>query len=156
MEDMLGAPGTRSALVTRLTQAILAAAAIAFMMSAADFDTISAFRCLVVVAGIQCVWCLVLAGVDFYGLLVKRSFRTLRISTIFSIGDWVMGGLTLAAALGTAAITVLIDIDMHRCSMNPCNNFRAAIAMALLSWLAIVPSCLFNLWAAFYRLQTRA
>lgn len=46
MVDLLVAPGTRLGLGTRLSQAVLAAATIAFMASAKDFHLVTAFRCV--------------------------------------------------------------------------------------------------------------
>ncbi|XP_073362579.1 CASP-like protein 5A2 [Aegilops tauschii subsp. strangulata] len=44
---------------------------------------------LVAAASLQCLWSLALGAVDIYALLVKRSFRSPRATTIYSIGDWV-------------------------------------------------------------------
>uniref|UniRef100_A0A453LMU0 CASP-like protein n=1 Tax=Aegilops tauschii subsp. strangulata TaxID=200361 RepID=A0A453LMU0_AEGTS len=89
MVDLMGAPGTRWGLGTRLAQAFLAAAAIGFMASTDDFSEVTAFRLLVTAEALQCLWSLALAAVDVYALLVKRAFRTPRATTIYSIGDWV-------------------------------------------------------------------
>nr|XP_020185833.1 CASP-like protein 5A2 [Aegilops tauschii subsp. strangulata] len=110
-------------------------------------------RLLVAAASLQCLWSLALGAVDIYALLVKRSFRSPRATTIYSIGDWVTGALTFAAASGSAGITILLDDDLMLCSENHCPSFMAATAMAFFSWFAIAPSCLFNLMMAVYRVQ---
>ncbi|KAM3300147.1 hypothetical protein ACQJBY_041267 [Aegilops geniculata] len=89
MVDLLGAPGTRWGLGTRLAQAVFAAAAVASMASTDDFHVVSAFRLLVAAASLQCLWSLALGAVDIYALLVKRAFRSPRATTMYSIGDWV-------------------------------------------------------------------
>ncbi|SPT16575.1 unnamed protein product [Triticum aestivum] len=153
MVDPRGAPGTRWGLAARLAQALLAAAAVAFMASTDDFRTLTAFRLLVAAESLQCLWSLALAAVDVYALLVKRSFRTPRATTIYSTGDWVTGALSFAAASGSAAMTTLINNDLLLCSENHCPTYMAATAMAFLSWFAIAPSCVINLWAAVYSVQ---
>ncbi|KAE8792908.1 CASP-like protein 5A3 [Hordeum vulgare] len=153
MVDLMGAPGTRWGLCTRLAQAFLAAAAVGFMASTDDFNEVTAFRFLVTAEALQCLWSLALAAVDVYALLVKRAFRTPRATTIYSIGDWVTGALTFAAASGSAGITILIDDDLVMCSENHCPSFMASTAMAFFTWFAIAPSCLFNLMTAVYRVQ---
>ncbi|XP_048531560.1 CASP-like protein 5A3 [Triticum urartu] len=153
MVDLMGAPGTRWGLGTRLAQALLAAAAIGFMASTDDFNEVTAFRLLVTAEALQCLWSLALAAVDVYALLVKRAFRTPRATTIYSIGDWVTGALTFAAASGSAGITVLINDDLMMCSENHCPSFMASTSMAFFTWFAIAPSCLFNLMTAVYRVQ---
>ncbi|KAM3259776.1 hypothetical protein ACQJBY_051200 [Aegilops geniculata] len=153
MVDLMGAPGTRWGLATRLAQAFLAAAAIGFMASTDDFSEVTAFRLLVTAEALQCLWSLALAAVDAYALLVKRAFRTPRATTIYSIGDWVTGALTFAAASGSAGITILINDDLMMCSENHCPSFMASTSMAFFTWFAIAPSCLFNLMTAVYRVQ---
>ncbi|KAE8774910.1 CASP-like protein 5A3 [Hordeum vulgare] len=153
MVDPRGAPRTRWGLGARLAQALLGAAAVAFMASTDDFHEVTAFRLLVAAESLQCLWSLALAAVDVYALLIKRSFRTPRVTTIYSTGDWVTGGLGFAAASGSAAITILIDDDLLLCSENHCPTYMAATAMAFLSWFAIAPCCLINLWTAVYRVQ---
>ncbi|KAM3371566.1 hypothetical protein ACQJBY_018789 [Aegilops geniculata] len=91
MVDPRGAPGTRWGLAARLAQALLAAAAVAFMASTDDFRALTAFRLLVAAESLQCLWSLGLAAVDVYALLVKRSFRTPRATHhIFhrGLGHW--------------------------------------------------------------------
>ncbi|XP_048549653.1 CASP-like protein 5A2 [Triticum urartu] len=153
MVDLRGAPGTRWGLGARLAQALLAASAVLFMVSTDDFRALTAFRLLVAAESLQCLWSLSLAAVDVYALLVKRSFRTPRATTIYSTGDWVTGALSFAAASGSAAMTTLINNDLLLCSENHCPTFMAATAMAFLSWFAIAPSCVINLWAAVYAVQ---
>ncbi|VAH42888.1 unnamed protein product [Triticum turgidum subsp. durum] len=153
MVDPRGAPGTRWGLAARLAQALLAAAAVAFMASTDDFRTLTAFRLLVAAESLQCLWSLALAAVDIYALLVKSSFQTACATTIYSTGDWVTGALSFAAASGSAAMTTLINNDLLLCSENHCPTYMAATAMAFLSWFAIAPSCVINLWAAVYSVQ---
>ncbi|KAM3383652.1 hypothetical protein ACQJBY_008375 [Aegilops geniculata] len=108
---------------------------------------------LVAAESLQCLWSLALAAVDVYALLVKRSFRAPRATTIYSTGDWVTGALSFAAASGSAAMTTLINNDLLLCSENHCPTYMAATTMAFLSWFAIAPSCVINLWAAVYSVQ---
>ncbi|XP_044421602.1 CASP-like protein 5A2 isoform X2 [Triticum aestivum] len=89
MVDLLGAPGTRWGLGTRLAQAVFAAAAVASMASTDDFRVVTAFSLLIAAASLQCLWSLALGAVDIYALLVKRAFRSPRATTMYSIGDWV-------------------------------------------------------------------
>ncbi|XBJ20520.1 hypothetical protein VPH35_011334 [Triticum aestivum] len=154
MVDLLGAPGTRWGLGTRLAQAVFAAAAVASMASTDDFRVVTAFSLLIAAASLQCLWSLALGAVDIYALLVKRAFRSPRATTMYSIGDWVSPGApTFAAASGSAGITILLNDDLMMCSENHCPSFMAATAMAFFSWFAIAPSCLFNLMMAVYRVQ---
>ncbi|XBI88473.1 hypothetical protein VPH35_026438 [Triticum aestivum] len=73
----------------RLAQAAFAAAAVAAMASTHGFASVTAFRYLVVAATVQCLWSLVVAIVDLYALLFKRSFRNARAFSMLALGDWV-------------------------------------------------------------------
>lgn len=73
---------------------------------------------LVAAATLQCLSSLTLAAMDVYALLLKRSFRTPRATTIISIGGWAMGAATCAAASASAGVTILISDDLMLCSEN--------------------------------------
>ncbi|XP_008681657.1 CASP-like protein 5A3 isoform X1 [Zea mays] len=166
MKDPPGAPGTPAGLGLRLAQAFFAAAALAVMASTNDFPSVSAFRvefeiedeiadllemaliCYLVAAAIlQCLWSLLLAFVDIYALLVKRSLRNARAVCIFTIGDGITGTITLGAACASAGITVLIGNDLNICAENHCASFETATALAFISWFALAPSCILNFWS---------
>lgn len=149
MGDSLWAPGTRRGLRARLVQALLAAAAIAFMASTDGYNKFTAFRHLTAAMTLQCIWCLSLVAVDVSALLINQSFRTI---VAACIGDLVTGTLTFIAASGSAAIIVVIH-DTGMWSENQYRSFMAATAMAFLSWFAIALPCIFNLWAAIYQIQ---
>jgi len=102
---------------------------------------------LVAAAILQCLWSLLLAFVDIYALLVKRSLRNARAVCIFTIGDGITGTLTLGAACASAGITVLIGNDLNICAENHCASFETATAMAFISWFALAPSCILNFWS---------
>lgn len=147
MKDPPGAPGTPAGLGLRLAQAFFASAALAVMASTNDFPSVSAFSYLVAAAILQCLWSLLLAFVDIYALLVKRSLRNARAVCVFTIGDGITGTLTLGAACASAGITVLIGNDLNICAENHCASFETATAMAFISWFALVPSCILNFWS---------
>uniref|UniRef100_A0ACD6A3Q7 Uncharacterized protein n=1 Tax=Avena sativa TaxID=4498 RepID=A0ACD6A3Q7_AVESA len=137
----------------RLTQALLAAAALAAVASAHDFTSVTAFRYLISSAAFQCLWTLALAILFFYGLLVGRSFRDPRFFAVRCVGDWIAGSLSFSAACASAGITTFINNDLEACWENHCPSFMSATAMAFLSWFAIAPCCVVNLYNVVYRLQ---
>ncbi|KAM0864194.1 hypothetical protein ACQ4PT_044084 [Festuca glaucescens] len=141
------------ALVVRLAQALLAAAAIAAMASARDFASLTAFRYLVAAAALQCLWSLVLSILYFYALLVGRSYRTPRAIAILCAGDWITGVLTFTAACASAGITTFINDDLEACYENHCPSFMAATAMTFLTWFAVAPCCVLNLGSVVHKLQ---
>ncbi|CAA6655258.1 unnamed protein product [Spirodela intermedia] len=95
---------------------------------------------------LQGTWSLLLAGVDIYAILVRRSLRNHFVVCFFTVGDGITAILTFAAASASAGITVLIGNDLNRCAENNCASFETATAMAFLSWFAVSPSFLFNFW----------
>ncbi|KAI4980065.1 hypothetical protein ZWY2020_016818 [Hordeum vulgare] len=144
MNSPQGTPGTLGGIGLRLLQAFFAAASVAVMVSTDVYRFFSAFSYLVAAAGLQCLWSLALAFVYIYALLVKRSLLNLGAVRIFFLGDWFTGTITLSAACASAGITILIDNDVKQCADIPCLRFRTAVAMAFISWCALVPSFLFN------------
>ncbi|XP_047052087.1 CASP-like protein 5A2 [Lolium rigidum] len=152
--EMAGAPGTRTGLGLRLVQAALAAAALGAMVSTGDdYRSVTGFRYFVPAVALQCMWSLAMATVDVYAILVGRSFRTPRVVSILSVGDWITGALTFSAASAAAGITVLINADLEFCDDNHCPNFMSATAMAFLSSFVIAPCCILNLGQMIYKLQ---
>ncbi|KAM0864193.1 hypothetical protein ACQ4PT_044083 [Festuca glaucescens] len=146
MRNLPGAPGTRIGLGLRLAQAALAAAALGAMVSTGDgYSSVTAFRYFVPAVALQCMWSLAMAIVDVYAILVGRSFRTPRVVSILSVGDWITGALTFSAASAAAGITILINDDLEYCYDNPCPSFMSATAMAFLSSFVVAPCCVLNL-----------
>ncbi|KAM0892861.1 hypothetical protein ACQ4PT_025480 [Festuca glaucescens] len=154
MRNLPGAPGTRIGLGLRLAQAALAVAALGAMVSTGDdYHSVTGFRYFVPAVALQCMWSLAMATVDVYVILVGRSFRTPRVVSILSFGDWITGALTFSAASAAAGITVLINDDLEFCYDNPCPNFMSATAMAFLRSFVIAPCCILNLGQMIYKLQ---
>ncbi|XP_021911881.1 CASP-like protein 5A1 isoform X2 [Carica papaya] len=146
MKDLQGMPGTTGGLILRLFQLLFSVLSISVMATTSDFRSATAFCYLVLAVGLQCFWSLSLAIVDIYALLVKRSLRNNLIIHLFTIGDGITSTLTFAAACASTGITVLIGNDLQRCDVNHCKRFEAATVMAFISWFAISPSFLLNLW----------
>ncbi|CAA7390468.1 unnamed protein product [Spirodela intermedia] len=146
MKDIQGMPGTPGGLALRLLQLAFAIAALVVMISTSDFTSVTAFCYLVAATILQGTWSLLLAGVDIYAILVRRSLRNHFVVCFFTVGDGITAILTFAAASASAGITVLIGNDLNRCAENNCASFETATAMAFLSWFAVSPSFLFNFW----------
>ncbi|GAB2272397.1 hypothetical protein Dimus_007223 [Dionaea muscipula] len=147
MKDVQGMPGTPGGLGLRLCQFVFAVVSLSVMASTSDFATATAFTYLVAAVGLQCLWSFLLAIVDIYALLVRRSLRNPRVVSFFTIGDGLTSTLTFASACASAGITVLIANDLNKCAINHCARFEAATAMAFMSWFATSPSFLMNFWA---------
>ncbi|XP_022937859.1 CASP-like protein 5A2 [Cucurbita pepo subsp. pepo] len=147
MKDMEGMPGTRGGLALRFSQFMFAAAALVVMATTSDFPSVPAFCYLVAAAGLQSLWSLLLASIDIYALLVRRSLRNCRIVSLFTIGDGITSTLTFAAACSSAGITILIDNDLDSCRENHCVQFEIATAMAFISWFIALPSFFMNFWS---------
>ncbi|GLT33794.1 hypothetical protein SLA2020_083550 [Shorea laevis] len=147
MKDIQGMPGTAGGLALRLCQLLFAVAALCVMASTSDFPSVTAFCYLVAATGLQSIWSLILAIIDIYALLVRRSLQNLRVVSFFAIGDGITSTLTFAAACASAGITVLIDNDLDSCKQNHCMQFETATAMAFISWFTAVPSFLLNFWS---------
>ncbi|XP_021905637.1 CASP-like protein 5A2 [Carica papaya] len=147
MKDIQGMPGTPGGLTLRLCQFMFAVAALCVMATTSDFPSVTAFCYLVAAAGLQSSWSLLLAIIDIYALLVKRSLQNYRIVSLFTIGDGITSTLTFAAACATAGITVLIDNDLQSCAQNHCVQFETATSMAFISWFSALPSFLLNFWS---------
>lgn len=150
---LMRGPNPRVLVGIRLVQALFPAVAVAAMASARDFTSVTPFRYLVSAAALQCLWSLAGAILEFYALLVGRSFGSPRAIAIRCVGDWITGALIFSAACASASITVFLDFDMMVCYENQCPRFMAATAMAFLSWFAVAPFCFGSLHMVVYKLQ---
>ncbi|KAH7426342.1 hypothetical protein KP509_11G097100 [Ceratopteris richardii] len=146
MKDYQGMPGTLGGLALRLAQLGFAVLSFSIMVSTPDFTQVTAFCYLVAATVLQTCWSGILAVVDIYALLVRRSLHHSFLVGLFSVGDGVTSTLTFAAACATAGITVLIDNDLGQCGENHCGKFEAAAAMAFLTWVMATPSFLLTFW----------
>ncbi|XP_057984132.1 CASP-like protein 5A1 [Malania oleifera] len=147
MKDVQGMPGTSGGLGLRFFQFAFALFSLCVMATTIDFPSVTAFSYLVGAVGLQCLWSFMLAVLDAYCLLVRRSLRKSTVVCLFTIGDGVTSTLTFAAACASAGITVLIGNDLDKCAVNHCMRFETATAMAFLSWFAALPSFLLNFWS---------
>nr|AFK46060.1 unknown [Lotus japonicus] len=147
MKDIQGMSGTVGGLALRVSQFVFAAAALSIMASTNDFPSVTAFCYLVAAAGLQALWSFILAIVDVYAILVRRSLQNYRVLGLFTIGDGVTSTLVFAAACASAGITVLIDNDLGSCAKNHCVQFETATGMAFICWFTTLPSFLLNFWS---------
>ncbi|KAI4374269.1 hypothetical protein MLD38_012281 [Melastoma candidum] len=140
-------PGTCGGLGLRIAQFAFALVSLSIMGSADDFPSVTAFRYLVAAVGLQCFWSLLMALMDAYALLVRRSLRNCRIICLFAVGDGITSTITFAAASASAGITVLISDDLHRCAWNHCARFESATSLAFICWFAALASFLVNFYS---------
>ncbi|KAK9289469.1 hypothetical protein L1049_007624 [Liquidambar formosana] len=147
LKDIQGMPGTPGGLALRLSQFVFAFVSLCVMVSTSDFPSVTAFRYLVAAVSLQSLWSMLLAIVDIYALLVRRSLRNSRVIVLLTVGDGITSTLTFAAACASAGITVLIGNDLDKCAVNHCTRFETATAMAFISWFAVSPSFLLNFWS---------
>ncbi|KAK6942812.1 Casparian strip membrane protein domain [Dillenia turbinata] len=147
MNDFEGMPGTCGGLLLRFCQFVFAVISLVVMGTTSDFPSVTAFRYLVAAVSLQSLWSILLAAVDIYALLVKRSLRNPRVVSFFTFGDGITSTLTFAAACASAGITVLIGNDLNLCDINHCTKFESATAMAFMSWFLVIPSFLLNFWS---------
>lgn len=147
MKHVQGMPGTGGGLGLRLCQLAFAAISLSVMLPTSDFPSVSAFCFLVAAVGLQSLWSLLLAVIDAYALLVRRSFQSYGIVSLFTFGDGVTSTLTFSAACASAGITVFIGDGINTCAVNHCARFESATAMAFLCWFVAAPSFFFNFWS---------
>ncbi|KAK9676721.1 hypothetical protein RND81_11G095200 [Saponaria officinalis] len=147
MKDFQGMSGTLGGLLLRIFQSFFALASLLIMATTSDFPSVTAFRYLVAAAGLQIIWSLSLAVADIYAILVKRSFRSYRVISLFAVGDGIISTLIFAAACSSAGITVLIGNDLDSCAKNHCVQFETSTGMAFMTWFAALPSFLLNFWS---------
>ncbi|XP_074276229.1 CASP-like protein 5A2 isoform X1 [Silene latifolia] len=143
MKDFQGMPGTPGGLVLRLFQSFFAIAALLIMATTSDFPSVTAFRYLVAAAGLQIMWSLSLAVVDLYAILVKRSFRSYRVISLFAAGDgvFVMDGVTYSrtyAKVKKAAICCTFDFFSILRSPQRLYLRQPVLLQGLLSSLAMI------------------
>ncbi|XP_059276969.1 CASP-like protein 5B3 [Lycium ferocissimum] len=151
MKDFAGTPGTLTGLLLRLAQCFFAAGAIASMVTSKGFFNVTAFCYLIASMALQVIWSIGLAFVDAYFLAKKKAFQSHVLLSLFVVGDWCTGILSLAAAASSAGITVLYFHDMGGCSFGQeCTKFQFSVGFAFLSWITIFISSLimFWIWAA--------
>ncbi|XP_047331993.1 CASP-like protein 5A1 [Impatiens glandulifera] len=72
MKNIQGMLGTKGGLKLRLIQFVFVVISFSVMISTSDVQSVSAFRFLVVVVGLQSVWSLTMSVIDVYALLVGR------------------------------------------------------------------------------------
>ncbi|OVA15571.1 Uncharacterized protein family UPF0497 [Macleaya cordata] len=117
MKNLVGSPGTLSGLLLRIGQCMFAAASIGAMASAFGFSNYTAFCYLIASMGLQVLWSLGLACLDFYAMKIKRDLHNPVLVSLFVVGDWVTATLSLAAACSSAGVAVLYTRDMDFCSV---------------------------------------
>ncbi|TVU03158.1 hypothetical protein EJB05_50317, partial [Eragrostis curvula] len=146
MHSLPVAPGTRWSCGLRVAQLIFAGIAAAVMWSAVDFTSSApGFLALVPAFIIQGLWSLILAGVDGYALLVKRSLRQRRRVIWLAAGDLIIGATSFAAACGAAGVTMFMDDNKGLCLEHGCAVYKAAVAMAFFSCFAVAPTFAVNM-----------
>ncbi|XP_042403935.1 CASP-like protein 5B3 [Zingiber officinale] len=149
MKMVLGSPGTRSGLFLRTGQITFAGVSIAVMLSAFGFANYTAFCYLVASMGLQALWSLGLACLDIYAIKVKRDLHNHLLVSLFVVGDWVTGTLSLAAACSSAGVTVLFVRDTDFCKSFPqlsCGKLQVSTAMAFITWMFVSASALVMSW----------
>ncbi|KAL8171371.1 hypothetical protein V2J09_023175 [Rumex salicifolius] len=147
MKDFAGTPGTITGLALRVSQCIFASAAIAFMVSTSGFYYLTAFCYLVASMGLQATWSLGMALLDTYSLITKRALRSPVLISLFVVGDWVTGTLSLSAVSACAGIVVLYVHDAGVCKgESECTKFQFSVVLAFLSWVMIQTSSLIMFW----------
>jgi hypothetical protein len=67
---------------------------------------------LVTAAALQCIWSVAMAILDVYAILVGRAFRTPRVVSILSVGDWVSHVFSPRAFLVPRKIIHLLTLTM--------------------------------------------
>ncbi|KAG6500687.1 hypothetical protein ZIOFF_040537 [Zingiber officinale] len=117
---------------------------------ARNFKTVGfASSYLVASMGLQALWSLGLACLDIYAIKVKRDLHNHLLVSLFVVGDWVTGTLSLAAACSSAGVTVLFVRDTDFCKSFPqlsCGKLQVSTAMAFITWMFVSASALVMSW----------
>ncbi|KAK1320422.1 hypothetical protein QJS10_CPA03g01715 [Acorus calamus] len=95
MKVLVGGPGTLSGLTLRLGQCLFAAASIGTMVTSLGFTNYTAFCYLIASMGLQVLWSLGLACLDFHAWKFKRDLQNPILVSLFVVGDWVTATLSL-------------------------------------------------------------
>ncbi|KAK1271666.1 hypothetical protein QJS04_geneDACA007720 [Acorus gramineus] len=148
MKVLVGGPGTLSGLTLRLGQCLFAAASIGTMVTSLGFTNYTAFCYLIASMGLQVLWSLGLACLDFHAWKFKRDLQNPILISLFVVGDWVTATLSLAAACSSAGVTVLFTNDLHLCYKDylQCSSYQISVALAFVTWLFIAMSSLVMFW----------
>ncbi|KAK1265598.1 hypothetical protein QJS04_geneDACA011356 [Acorus gramineus] len=149
MKVLVGGPGTLSGLTLRLGQCLFAAASIWTMVTALGFTNYTAFCYLIASMGLQVLWSLGLACLDFHAWKFKRDLLNPILVSLFVVGDWVTATLSLAAACSSAGVTVLFSRDVRICSTAQylqCSSYQISVALAFVTWFFIAMSSLIMFW----------
>ncbi|CAA0817442.1 CASP-like protein 5B3 [Striga hermonthica] len=115
MKNFAGSPGTWTGLALRMAQCLFAAGSIASMATTTTFFNYTAFCYLIASMGLQVMWSFGLAFMDAYSILRKNKnvVDNPVIVSLFAVGDWVTGTLSLAASSSSAGIAVLYFGDLE-------------------------------------------
>ncbi|KAI4318003.1 hypothetical protein L6164_025817 [Bauhinia variegata] len=147
MKDFPGTPGTLTGLTLRISQCGFAVGSIAAMATTTSFFNFTAFCFLIASMGLQVIWSFVLALLDAYALVRKKTIHNPVLVSLFVVGDWVTATLSLAAASASAGITVLYFNDLGQCKIgDACQKYQISVALAYMSWITILISSLIMLW----------
>ncbi|XP_062226001.1 CASP-like protein 5B1 [Phragmites australis] len=149
MREMAGRPGTWGGLALRAGQLAFAAACICVMASAPGFTNYTAFCYLIASMGLQALWSLGLACLDFYALVLRKDLHQAFLMSLFVVGDWVAAILSFAAACSAGGVVVLFERDVYFCRRDPqlpCVRFEVATAFAFLSCAFSATSALVMFW----------
>ncbi|GLT78719.1 hypothetical protein SLA2020_502470 [Shorea laevis] len=147
MKDFPGTPGTLTGLLLRILQCLFAAGSIACMAATSNFFNFTAFCYLIASMGLQVIWSFGLAMLDAVALAKRKVLHNPVLVSLFVVGDWVTGTLSLAAASASAGIAVLYFNDLGSCKFGQeCQKYQLSVALAVLGWISIAISSLIMLW----------
>uniref|UniRef100_A0A1J3GD91 CASP-like protein n=1 Tax=Noccaea caerulescens TaxID=107243 RepID=A0A1J3GD91_NOCCA len=147
MIDIPGTPGTLTGLLLRISQCVLAAGSISYMVTSGGFFSFTAFCYLIAAMGLQLLWSFGLAILDTFALVRKKTLLSPVLISLFVVGDWVTATLSLAGASSSAGIVVLYFGDLGSCSFEAqCWRYQLSVALAFLCWITIAVSSLTTLW----------
>ncbi|XP_020252067.1 CASP-like protein 5B3 [Asparagus officinalis] len=141
---MLGRPGTITSLMLRIPAFLLAAASLVCTLFVPQYSGTSAYRALYFTMGTSTAWSLGLLVYDLYAVILGGPCASIPVITTVMVGDWIVGGLTLAGAMSSAGVTFLLGPNFRICHFVPaqCHLATASIVLAFGAWVAIAISAL--------------
>ncbi|KAI3898729.1 hypothetical protein MKW98_000842 [Papaver atlanticum] len=145
MMNFPGTPGTFTALTLRVLQFSFAAGSIVCITTTPGFFEYTALCYLIASMGLQVIWSFGLALFDAKALITKKILHNLVLVSLFAIGDWVTGMLSLAAASASAGLLILYFRDLGKCQSD-CLKYWMSITLAFMSWVMIEISSLIMFW----------
>ncbi|TVU33171.1 hypothetical protein EJB05_24957, partial [Eragrostis curvula] len=139
--------GMPLSLALRSVQLAAAVAALAVLVSAAEFPTVLSLRYFFGATIWQLAWCFFALIVDSCALAKGCSLQNIPALLTLVLGDLLTVCLLHAATGMSEGVIVYVYKDLHLCAGHPCGRFQIVLVVAFFSYFFLVTTFFLSSWA---------